>query len=209
VTHYAQQERRSLADLFLRVGPEAPTLCGDWQAQDLAAHLVIRERRPDAAPGILIHPLAGYTERAQRSTRDRQPWPALVAKVRNGPPFPLRFGLVDEPLNTTEFFVHHEDVRRAQPEWEPRALDSGLERALWSRIRLMARAARRAAPVGLVLEAPGYGQVVVRPGDPHVTVFGVPSELMLLVFGRQQVARLEMAGDPADVEQVRRAKFGF
>ena len=207
MSHYAQQERRSLADLFLRVSPEAPTLCEGWEAQDLAAHLVVRDRRPDALPGILIKALAGYTEKVQRTTRDARPWPALVSAVRNGPPLVLR--PVDEALNTVEFFVHHEDVRRAQPGWEPRTLDSALERALWSRVRLMARTARRAAPGALVLEAPGYGQVTVLAGEPTVTVVGAPSELILLVFGRQAAARLEMRGDSAAVDAVRQAKFGF
>jgi len=207
--HYAQQERRALADLLLRVGPDAPTLCAGWQARDLAAHLVLRERRPDAAPGVLLKPLAGYTDRVQRSIRDGRPWPALVGAVRTGPPLPLRLGFIDEPLNTTEFFVHHEDVSRAQPGVEPRSLDSGLERALWSRVRLMARTARRRSPVGLVLEAPGYGQVTARPGTPQVTAVGDPGELTLLLFGRQQAARLDWRGDPAAVDRVRQASFGF
>ncbi|HVX20794.1 MAG TPA: TIGR03085 family metal-binding protein [Acidimicrobiales bacterium] len=207
--HYAQQERRALADLLLQVGPDAPTLCEGWQARDLAAHLVLRERRPDAAPGILLRPLAGYTDRVQRTIRDGRSWPALVGAVRTGPPLPLRLGFVDEPVNTVELFVHHEDVRRAQEGWEPRVLDSGLERALWSRLRLMARMARRRAPVGLLLEAPGYGQVTVRPGLPQVTVVGEPGELLLLLFGRQQAARLEWRGDPGAVERVRRARFGL
>ena len=37
----------ALCDLFEEVGPDAPTLCGDWTTRDLAAHLVMRERRPD------------------------------------------------------------------------------------------------------------------------------------------------------------------
>lgn len=209
MTHYAQQERRALADLFLGVGPEAPTLCEGWQARDLAAHLVVRERRPDAAPGILIGRLAGYTDRVQRSVRDGRSWPELVAAVRTGPPFPFRLGMVDEPVNTTEFFIHHEDVRRAQEGWAPRELDSGLARALWSRVRLMARAARRKAPVGVVFEAPGYGRVVVRSDQPPVTVVGDPGELALVVFGRQSAARVEMTGDPETVDQIRRARFGI
>lgn len=207
--HYAQQERRALADLLLQVGPEAPTLCEGWQAQDLAAHLVLRERRPDAAPGIVFKPLAGYTARVQRSIRDGRSWSSLVGAVRAGPPLPLRLGFIDEPLNTTEFFVHHEDVRRAQEGWEPRALDSGLERALWSRVRFFARVARRRAPVGLVLDAPGYGQVTVRAETPQVTAVGEPGELALLLFGRQDAVHLEWRGDPALADRVRRARFGL
>ena len=204
----AQGERRALADLFLELGPDAPTLCEGWRTADLAAHLVVRERRPDAALGIVLGPLAGHTERVQRAVRDGRPWPDLVALFRDGPPWPFRLGPVDAAMNTAELFVHHEDVRRARPGWEPRASDEGLERALWSRVRLMARAARRAAPPGLVLVSPGFGRVEVRPGAPQVAVTGGPGELLLLLFGRQEVARVALDGEPAAVEQVRTARFG-
>src|ERR671916_591983 len=47
----ADAERRDLAGLFLRLGPDEPTLCGDWSTRELAAHLVLRERRLVAAAG--------------------------------------------------------------------------------------------------------------------------------------------------------------
>ena len=59
MTRYARPEREALCDLLTDLGPEAPTLCAGWRTRDLAAHLVLRERRPDAAPGILLPLLAG------------------------------------------------------------------------------------------------------------------------------------------------------
>ena len=58
----AQRERAALVESLREHGPGAPTLCEEWTARDLAAHLVVRERRLDAAPGILVPQLAGYTE---------------------------------------------------------------------------------------------------------------------------------------------------
>ena len=46
---FSDSERQLLADLFLEVGPEAPTLCAGWTTTDLAAHLWVREHRPEAA----------------------------------------------------------------------------------------------------------------------------------------------------------------
>ncbi len=66
----ARRERLALCDLFLEVGPDAPTLCGDWTARDLAAHLVMRERRPDGAIGIVLGAAAGHAEKVQRSIAD-------------------------------------------------------------------------------------------------------------------------------------------
>jgi uncharacterized protein (TIGR03085 family) len=207
VTHFAQDERQALCDLFLEVGPDAPTLCDGWVTGDLAAHLVIRERRPDAAAGVLLPPLAGYTNKVLQATTSGTGWDQLVARVRAGPPAPLR--LVDEAMNTVEYFVHHEDVRRAAPGWEPRHLDPAEERVLWNRLRMGARMLARRVPLGLVADAPGFGQGTLKPGAPVVTVTGPPGELVLLAFGRTAVARLEYQGDEISVERLRHARLGL
>ena len=49
-----QAERAALCDLFVQVGPAAPTLCEGWATYDLAAHLVIRERKPLSGPGLVM-----------------------------------------------------------------------------------------------------------------------------------------------------------
>src|SRR4051794_40043338 len=110
----AARERRELCDLMDSLGPDAATPCGGGTTRHLAAHLVLREGRPDAVPGIVLPMLAGHTARVQQSIM-RWPWPQLVAEIRSGPPWwsPLRLPGVDDRANTMEFFVHHEDVRRA------------------------------------------------------------------------------------------------
>ena len=66
---YSREERRALCALLDETGPDAPTLCEGWTTGDLAAHLVLRERRPDAAAGVAGGPLAGYTARVQQRIR--------------------------------------------------------------------------------------------------------------------------------------------
>ena len=203
----AQRERRALTELLSEVGPDAPTLCEGWTARDLAAHLVVRERRPDAALGIVAPFLAGYTTRVQRHVRDRQSWTGLVDEVRDGPPAFLR--PLDETVNTVEYFVHHEDVRRAAPTWAPRVLDRALEETLWARVKLLGRLAARKLSTGLVLDAPSYGRASVRRGHPEVVLRGAPGELLLFLTGRQQAARVDLEGPPEAVAAVRAAKFGL
>ena len=113
MTHLARLERESLCDTFVDVGPDAPTLCSPWTTADLAAHLVVRERRPDLAPGIWIPPLAGRLEDGQADYAAK-PWPELVDLVRSGPPSwaPTQLASVDDAVNFVEFFIHHEDVLR-------------------------------------------------------------------------------------------------
>lgn len=180
-------------------GPDARTLCGAWTVRDLAAHLVVRERRPDAAPGILLKPFAGYLERVQAKAA-RKPFPELLELVRTGPPWwsPLR--PVDAVVNLSEMFVHHEDVRRAEPGWQPRELSPADEDQLWSVLRKMAGMAYRKAPVTVELATPDGRRTAVRSASEDVvTLTGKPSELVLHAFGRDEV-RLETSGSPEAVE---------
>src|SRR5436190_23310918 len=106
-------ERARLADVLAATDPAAPTLCEGWTARDLAAHLVVRERRPDTGPGLLLRPLAGWTEHVRRRYAQR-PYPELIELIRTGPPALSPFSLpgADAAGNLTEHFVHCEDVRR-------------------------------------------------------------------------------------------------
>ncbi|WP_033292972.1 TIGR03085 family metal-binding protein [Amycolatopsis jejuensis] len=205
----ARDERQALSELFEQVGPDAQTLCEGWRTRDLAAHLVVREHRLDAAPGIVVPALAGYTQRVQEREAAR-PWSELVAAVRRGPSrfWPTSLGPLDELTNSAEFLVHHEDVRRAQPGWEPRPADPSRSAAAW---RLATRSAKlnlRKAPVGVVLRTPDGRSASVKSGTPVVTVTGDPVDLLLFVFGRDAV-QLTYEGDESAVEQLAGTKRGI
>ena len=204
---FAQRERLLLADLLETAGPDAPTLCEGWKTRDLAAHVVVRERRPDAAGGILIKPLASRLDRVMTEFAAK-PYEELIQLIRTGPPrfSPFNVKQVDELSNTVEFYVHTEDVRRALPEWTPRELDAVFQDALWSRLERMARLMGRGAPTGLVLRRPDGQTAVARRGTPVVTVTGEPSELLLFTYGRQKVADVELDGDAEAIEKLRTGK---
>ena len=210
----ARAERSELCDLFLEVGPDAPTLCAGWTTRDLAAHLAVREGRPDAAAGILGGPLSGHAASVQQSYADR-PWNDLVATVRTGPPLysPMRWA--DGLANLFEFAVHHEDVRRAtpplpdgSPSWQPRELPPGEQDIIWSRLTKATRLLARKVPVGLVLERSDTGERhVAKAGSPAVTLTGEPLEILLRLFGRRAVV-LDISGDEAAVERFASARLG-
>lgn len=188
---HARRERTELAELMLVVGPDAPTLCEGWTTRDLAAHLVARESRPDAALGLVVGPLADWTARVQAGIAD-QPYPDLVRKVRTGPPTLSVFSLpgVDAQANLVEFVVHHEDVLRAQPGWLPRTLPADLADELWARLARTSRLLYRRAPVGVTLvrtDGPG-APITAKGGDPVVTLTGTAIDLLLSSFGRRAVA---------------------
>ncbi|MCW3817310.1 TIGR03085 family metal-binding protein [Micromonospora sp. DR5-3] len=206
---YARSEREALADLLLDLGPDAPTIDAGWRTRDLAAHLAVRERRPDAAAGILLRPLRRYGEAVRRRTA-AGPYAELVARVRRPPVWsPVSNPLTDELANTLEFFIHHEDVRRAQPGWLPRDLPAGLQAVLWKRAAAMARLALRRFPADLLVQAPGFGERTVGRGGDRLRVVGAPGELALFLSGRQRVARVQVDGPAASAERLRAASLGF
>ena len=159
MTSPVRRERYALCDTFEAVGPDAPTLCTPWRTRDLAAHLVIREGRPDAAVGLLVPPLAQRAQRVQDGYAAGS-WPELVERVRTGPPpwSPTRFEAVDAVVNLAELFIHHEDVLRAAPGWEPRPLPADLEQGIWSTLTRTGRLLFRRSPGGR-----GAGDARTRP----------------------------------------------
>jgi uncharacterized protein (TIGR03085 family) len=209
----SRDERLALAALLEESGPEAATLCTGWLTRDLAAHLVLRERRPDAAAGVMGGPVAPYTARVQHRYLKRRSYAELIALFRDGPPRLSLFALpgADEQANTVEYFVHHEDVRRAQPGWQPREISDGLSEALWRRVK-GARFFLRRAPVGVELardDTAGDGgsarpyRVTVKNATPTVTVIGTPAELTMWATGRISAAHVRFDGTGEAVAALR------
>ncbi|MGY1671818.1 TIGR03085 family metal-binding protein [Geodermatophilus sp. SYSU D00710] len=205
---FAARERAALADLLDDLGPGAPTCCEGWTTAHLAAHLVTRDRRPDALPGYVLErtPVGdrahAYSARLEDRLRASTPYPELVARVRQGPPpwLPTSWAPVAALVDSAEFAIHHEDVRRAQPGWEPRALPLADADRLWTAAQLFARAVAPRYPGGLVLQrsdVPGPGKRI-RAGSVVTTVEGEPLEVLLWAAGRRGVARVAVRdGAPA------------
>ena len=205
---YVRAERAHLADLFGDLGPDQPTLCEGWTTRDLAAHLVVRERRPDSLPGVAVPVLAAWTERV-RSAQAARDYAATVAALRAGPPPWSPFALPGaSKANLTEFFVHHEDVRRGR-DWAPRDdLDPGYSAALWQALTRSARLLWRRSGVGVELVVPDGRRLVARSGD-GVVLTGAPGELLLHGFGRGAAARVDVGGPAAAVRGYAGVRLGI
>lgn len=211
----ASAERTLICDLLAELGPDRPTLCEGWTTGDLAAHLIVREHDPVAAGGIMIKPLAGHTERRMTEVLAAEPWADVVARLRRGPGQWSLFRVpgVDEGANAIEFFVHVEDVRRAQtPPMPPRTLAPEVEDFCWKRLKLLAKALFRRLDAGLVLERLGAdGEVLeslrVRAGSHTVTLQGRASELMLLAYGRGAHTEVSAIADDAGLAALEAAQI--
>lgn len=207
----SRTERAALCDLALQVGQDEPTLCGDWTVKDLVVHLLIREGSA-AAVGITVRPLAGLTDLASRRLAGRD-FTTLVERLRGGPPLysPLRIDKFDRMLNTMEYFIHHEDIRRARPTWDPRTLTPREEKLLWRMAGVAGRGLVRESKVGVVLEHTDTGERAVLKQDESssVVVRGLPSELALFVYGRKEQSRVELDGTEADIAALYGTDLGF
>jgi uncharacterized protein (TIGR03085 family) len=121
----------------------------------------------------------------------------------------LRIGPLDELMNTGEYWIHAEDVRR--PNGLPRReMPEAFERAIWGRLSRQARLSFRRVDVRLHI-VPTVGEPVdvgAKDSDDVVELRGRPSELLLLAYNRTADADVEYVGEPALVERVRATKFG-
>jgi len=206
------RERLELCDLFDELDPRVPTLLEGWTAHDLAAHIVLRERDLVAGPCIVLPgPFQRFAERRRVTLARRANFNRLVARIRSGPPVGLfRLGWVRALANLNEFFIHHEDVRRANGR-EPRSLTPAMNAALWRNVRRSSPyLSRRLHGCGLEVMWAGTDQrVTARAGEPTARLSGPPGELLLYVFGRQAAARVDVSGPPDAVAAVQRTHFGM
>ncbi len=213
MTDIDQRERADLCDLFDDLGPDAPTLCGDWSTADLAAHLVVRERHPLSAPGIVFGGrFEGLTEKLMARELDRYGYDGVVERVRTGPGVgPLAIRPVGRLANTIEFVVHHEDVRRPAG-FGPRPTDEPLQQGVWSLLRRGARllvAPGHLGSTGLELVWPGADPVRASGRGEGAVLTGDPVEVLLYLYGRKPDAHVTLSGAAPAVAKVERATFGI
>jgi len=188
-----RKEREALCDTLMELGPEAPTLCRGWTSADLAAHLMVREREPLAAAGILLPgPFAELNHRRMEAAK-ASGYERVIAWLRGGPHglWTLRPMVA---VNVLEYFVHHEDARRANG-MAPRPADPELDAALWRLLRASGkRQLRKLRGFGVVAQAPDGRSAVLRKGFPEARIAGAPGEVLLYLMGRKQAARVELSG---------------
>ena len=207
--HLARRERHDLCDLALVLGEDAPTLSGDWTAKDLVTHLLLREHSLVGAPGLLIRQLSRLTD-LEMARIGRKDFTVLVERLRGRGFTPYAIPAVDRAVNTLEYYVHHEDLRRAQPGWTPRELDRADESALWSAIRVFGRGLVRPAGVPVRIRRTDTGsEATLRGGADPALLSGMPSEIVMFLYGRGEHRGLAFTGPDDRIERLRSAGLGL
>lgn len=191
MTSLARTERLRLVAAARAAGEDAPTLCEGWTTRDLATHLVIREREPVAALGIALPAFSGRLEDTERDYA-RMPYAELLGLVASPPRWtPGAWPGVGSVLNTVEYLVHHEDIRRAEIEWFPRRLSQRDNETVWAQARmaLLPYAAKAKGRIEIV--SPGFGRRAAGRGET-TTVTGEPVEILLWLMGRTDHALVDV-----------------
>ena len=200
-------ERAGIADDFERFGADAPTLCEGWTAFDLIAHMVVREHEPLAASGIVLPgPFRSHLNRRMEAAKATG-FDTLVARIRDGAGFPMR--IFGPRANLNEYFIHREDLRRANGEGA-RELPDEYQDFLLSGLALSAFLAKaRVRNFGLQLVAADDRMRTVRDAEPMVTLSGPPSEIVLYLTGRKAAAVVEIEGTEVAKTALAHARFAL
>ncbi|TSI16881.1 TIGR03085 family metal-binding protein [Brevibacterium aurantiacum] len=199
MTNLARTERLRLVDTAHRAGEDAPTLCEGWTTRDLATHLVIRERHPAAALGIFMPKFEGKRE-DQEQAYASMPYSHLLGLVASPPRWtPGGWPGVESVMNTAEYVVHHEDIRRAAIEWIPRRLSLPENRAVWAACRTALLPFAAKAEGRVEISSPGFGQRSAgrqtrgsNGKADGITITGEPVEILLYLMGRERRALVDV-----------------
>ena len=212
-------ERGSLLATLTEVGPDAPTLCAPWTASTVAAHLVVSEARA-GVPWVAALPVRrvigarlamaalerlGPTFDRTTARAEERGWPWLLHRLSLGPPRLFRLPAA-AGVRLLEDWVHHEDVRRANG-MGPRPSSPALDAALLDGVRAVTALPELAAPRRAVEAVLPDGTVLRISDDPSVRLAGHIGEVLLYLAGRQQVAEVEVSGDPEAVAALGTLRF--
>lgn len=209
MTTFAKQERNAICQTLRQLGPDQPTLCQGWSTRDLLVHLIVRENRPDAAIGLFVPFLSSYTESISNKYKEKS-FEELISIFENGPKSPSPFSLpkVDELANTFEFLVHHEDILRAQNDYQPRKFSDDVEKFIWSRFTKSAVFFMRKVTVGVVAKT-DQGTYTLKRGNDVVTMSGNVIDLVMFAFGRSNKTDIKFEGEPSAVDKLKNSDLSL
>lgn len=190
--------RSAFAEACAVVGPDAPTLCEGWTARDVAVHINLIERRWDSWLAVPLWGRVPPVGRAYDRLAERElarDWDETLARIRSGPRHgPLGTQWLRDRMMPREYLIHAEDVRRANG--ISVAVAPGAQDVAWSRLPGLAKRMLLVPdPFGVELVSSDGRVIRLKEGAPVAQLCGDPLELLLHVFGRTSVTKVEWAGD--------------
>ncbi len=199
---FVAASRAAFVAALYAAGPNEPTLVEKWQTQHLAAAVYFRENPhlvTDSELGNGQRDVPAAIERLAEESSSRKAFYNLVRKIGDGPeepPAKPRTSLLsrlrrrvtqrndDHESMLMHFFVHTEDIRRAQARWAPRKLTDEYADALFEQLRDQAKKHYANAKTGYVLIRTNGERIVAKKGTLQTFVTGPAGELVLHALGR-------------------------
>ncbi|WP_084677336.1 maleylpyruvate isomerase family mycothiol-dependent enzyme [Yaniella halotolerans] len=199
---FVAASRAAFVAALYAAGPNEPTLVDQWQTQHLAASVYLRENPHQVtsrASGTSSATMNTAIEKLAEESSSRKAFYNLVRKIGDGAESqsagqrPSLFKRIRNSMKQRrheteslllEFFVHTEDIRRAQSRWAPRKLSDTYASALFEQLREQARKYYGNAKTGYVLVRTNGERIVAKRGTTLTYVTGPAGELVLHALGR-------------------------
>ena len=191
--HFVQAERKFTIEFLEKLKPEqwsAKTLCAGWSVEDLAAHLVSRERNIIGGLGLVVpglHKL--HDKRIAKVHAHGHEY--MIEKLKKYPYY------MPAALNTGEFFVHNEDFLRGELKMSRPAPSKEVNAILWGSLKGLVNVKKAlVADVGDVtlVNAESNEKLVIKVKDSkkQTVISGPAGELLLFFYGRRDVAKVSI-----------------
>lgn len=190
---FVKSERIYTTELLKGLKPEqwnAKTLCEGWSVEDLAAHLVTRERNVIGGIGLVLPSLQKLHDKRLKRVAARG-HEYILEKLSKYP------WHMPASLNTAEFWVHNEDFLRGELNMS-RSVPTKVENEiLWSSLKGIAKV-RKVLVKDLgdltIHNIETKEELVIKQKELNkiTTISGTAGELLLYFYGRRDAAKVRI-----------------
>lgn len=191
---FVQSERQFTVDLLKKLKPEqwsAQTLCEGWGVEELAAHLVTRERNIIGGFGLVVPSLQKLHDKrlAKVAARGHE---YIIEKLVKYPWY------MPASINVAEFWVHNEDFLRGELRMKRPAPTKKENEIIWSSLKGLVKVRKTMLKdLGDVelknTENNEEIEINFDSKNKKTIVVGTAGELLLFFYGRRNAAKVKIA----------------
>ncbi len=191
---FVKSERDYTVYLLKKLKPEqwsAKTLCEGWSVEDLAAHLVSRERNIIGGLGLVVPRFQQLHDKrlARVAARGHE---YILEKLEKYPWY------MSASINIAEFWVHNEDIVRGELTMSRPAPDKQGNELLWASLKGLTKVRKSMLKdLGdVVLKNKETNQSISIDFNNHskkTTITGTAGELLLFFYGRRKAAKVSIS----------------
>lgn len=190
---FVKSERKYTVDLLKSLKTKqwsAQTLCEGWSVEDLAAHLVSRERNFIGGLGLVVPSLQHLHDKrlARVAARGHE---YILEKLSEYPWY------MPASLNIAEFWVHNEDFLRGELKMNRAKPTKEENEMLWGSLRGLVKVRKsQVKDLGnVVLKNTDNNEVVeikLKDKNKNTIITGTAGELLLFFYGRRKAAKVSI-----------------